>query len=157
MLYHKWDYNKKTVTSSYLQITMNDKELQRWAKLIKEIRGEQSLRAVARQLKVSPVAISSWEHGDSVPTVDSLDKVAKLQGWDIYELLRYLRDEPFAPDIDEVFKLAIALPTHEKLKLATMLLTSDDIQAQTYSTAEQCDNNSHTFNESPMSYHNSSS
>lgn len=143
-------YSKKVI-NHYILTTMDEKQLQRWSELIKEIRGEQSLRVIARQLKVSPVAISSWEYGDSVPTVESLDKVAKLKGWDIYQLLRYLRDESFSPNIDEVFKLAIALPTHEKLKLATMLLTSEDIQAQTYKETEE------VSKDNPMSYHNSSS
>lgn len=115
----------------FITLTMDEQQLLRWSKLIREVRGDKSLRKISRELKVSPVAVSSWEHGDSIPTVESLEKVARLKGWDIYQLLRYLRNEEPAPSIDEAIKLAMQLPTYEKLRLATLLLTSEDVQTQT--------------------------
>jgi transcriptional regulator with XRE-family HTH domain len=56
---------------------MNKEQRQRLSELIREIRGERSLRELARELEVSAVSVNSWEKGDSVPGIESLDAIAQ--------------------------------------------------------------------------------
>jgi transcriptional regulator with XRE-family HTH domain len=57
---------------------MNKEQRQRLSELIREIRGERSLRELARELEVSAVSVNSWEKGDSVPGIESLDAIAQF-------------------------------------------------------------------------------
>lgn len=102
---------------------MKEQEREKLADIIKELRGDRSLRALARELKVSAVAVNSWENCDSVPSVESLDKIAKARGWSLYQLLSYIREENIDPTPSQIIEQAQKLPNSEKLKLATLLLT----------------------------------
>ena len=41
----------------FITLTMDEQQLLRWSKLIREVRGDKSLRKISRELKVSPVAV----------------------------------------------------------------------------------------------------
>ena len=108
---------------------MNKEQRQRLSELIREIRGERSLRELARELEVSAVSVNSWEKGDSVPGIESLDAIAHAKGWTIYKLLAYLRGDNLSPSTDEIFAQAMELSPKEKIRLASLLLSSPDVQS----------------------------
>jgi transcriptional regulator with XRE-family HTH domain len=110
-------------------IEMDKEQRERLAKLIKEIRGDRTMRAVARDMGVSAVAITSWEHGDSVPAYDSFEKIAEAKGWTIYQLLAYLRGEELEPSSEKIMEQAMNLPTRDKIRLASLLLSAKDVQS----------------------------
>jgi transcriptional regulator with XRE-family HTH domain len=112
-----------------LSSEMNKEQREKLGALVREIRGDRSTRALAREMEVSAIAISSWEHGDSVPALESLEKIAKAKGWTIYQLLAYLRDEELNPTTEQVIEQAMNLPSKDKIRLASLLLASDDVQS----------------------------
>lgn len=122
-------YSSSTSLTHWLISVMNKKQRTRLSELIKEIRGDDSLRKLARELGVSAVAVCSWENCDSVPAFDSLDAIAKKRGWTIYELLSYLREEDMSPNTDKIFQDAMTLTAKDKIRLASLLLASNDVQA----------------------------
>lgn len=122
-------YIRNTSLTHWLISVMNKKQRTRLSELIKEIRGDDSLRKLARELGVSAVAVCSWENCDSVPAFDSLDAIAKKRGWTIYELLSYLREEDMSPNTDKIFQDAMTLTAKDKIRLASLLLASNDVQA----------------------------
>lgn len=105
---------------------MRQDERERLGKLIREMRGELSLRQFARRLKCSQVAVSSWEHGDSSPDIESLEKIASLKGWSLYQLLAYCRGDDLqqCKSVDDWITYALDWDREDRIKAATALLSA---------------------------------
>ncbi len=102
-----------------------DKKRERLSQVVKDLKGRKSLRKLARELKVSAVTIYSWENKDTIPSLESLEKIADLKGWTIYQLLAFLRDESLeeVATFENVAKKARKLSDSDKLKLASEMLS----------------------------------
>lgn len=102
---------------------------ERLGQILRELRGDESLRKFGKRMGCSGVAISDWEHGHSFPGLPYLEKIAELKGWSLYQLLAYIRNEEITCDKDEsteeLYNRAVALPREERIKMATMLLSAD--------------------------------
>ena len=91
--------------------------------LLIEIRGSESQRGFARQLKVSYAALRSWESGESLPTLDNLENIAAFKGWSLIQLFNYLGLEI---TVDQLLEIALGRDKSERLTMARKLLESVD-------------------------------
>jgi len=104
---------------------MDNIQRERLADLIRLLRGQESLRSFSRRLGVSYVTVSSWEHCDAVPEYKYLERIADLRGWNIYELLSYLRDEPIPLQVrnpEDLLKIASGFSKYDRINVARELL-----------------------------------
>ena len=69
---------------------MNLESRQKLSNLLFTLRGSKSRRGFARELGVSATAIISWEKTDNEPDVEHLNRIAKLAGYTLDELMTYL-------------------------------------------------------------------
>ena len=107
-------------------VVMKVEERQRLSALLKELRGDTSIRAFCsgnRDIHYS--AWRQWEACDSVPGYENLEKVATLRGWTMDQLLAYLRtgDETENPlDIEAIVAYIKGMPDSERMSLIKRLL-----------------------------------
>lgn len=75
---------------------MTKEALQRFAALIRQLRGNRSLNGFGNEIGVSATAIQDWEKAGTVPSTPNLQKVAELLGWRLDQLMGYLEtgEEP---------------------------------------------------------------
>lgn len=83
---------------------MNDDQRHRLAKLIRLLRGQNSLRDFGRKTGVSYAAIHSYESKDSIPDLDSFQKIAEYKKISLCDLLAYVLDGKVLPSLDHVLK-----------------------------------------------------
>lgn len=89
--------------------------------LLREVRGDSSQREFARNLGFSYAALRSWESGESIPSLQNLDRIAQCKGWTIIQLFEYLGFE-ITPSV--LFSFAMNLPKQARIELAQQLLNS---------------------------------
>lgn len=65
---------------------------ERLSTLVKEARGQNSLRELSRRLGLSVGTVENWEKGRALPDLDNLFKLAAYIGWSPDRLLLYLED-----------------------------------------------------------------
>lgn len=100
-------------------------ESERLSLLLKEIRGDSSIRAFCLANKIHRAAWQTWEAGESVPMTENLQKIAALKGWKIEELIAYLKTGDITKPAytpEELLKYAKTLPFEERVDLARQLL-----------------------------------
>jgi transcriptional regulator with XRE-family HTH domain len=105
---------------------------ERLSSLVKKLRGEKSQRQFAKVLGVSYAAVRSWEESESMPGLNSLEKIAAYSNQTVEELLEYLKNEgkdqskilsfPKAYLAEDLFPQVKQLPRNEKSKLALFLI-----------------------------------
>lgn len=100
-------------------------ENERLSLLLKELRGDKSVRAFCLAVGIHRAAWQTWEAGESVPMTGNLQKIAALKGWTIEELISYLntgdiKKPAYTPD--ELLKYGRTLPFEQRLDLAKQLL-----------------------------------
>ncbi|MDJ0578162.1 MAG: helix-turn-helix transcriptional regulator, partial [Xenococcaceae cyanobacterium MO_234.B1] len=61
----------------YLCFLMDNLAQERLSRLIKKLRGDRSQRSFAKSLGVSYASIRTWEEGESMPGIASLQKIAE--------------------------------------------------------------------------------
>lgn len=69
---------------------MNEESLRRLASAIVEIRGDRSQRELAELLEVAQSTVNSWENARNTPSLDNLEKLAKLRNELPEDFLAYL-------------------------------------------------------------------
>lgn len=74
-----------------------DSRKSRLSKLIKDLKGDGSLRELARRLDLAVGTVENWEKGRSLPDLDNLYKLAAFAGMPADALVRYL-DGDSLPD-----------------------------------------------------------
>jgi hypothetical protein len=104
---------------------MKTEERQRLSALLKELRGDASIRSFCGNRGIHYSAWRQWETCESVPGYENLEKVATLRGWTMDQLLAYLRtgdenENPF--DIEIVVAYIKGLPDSERMSLIKRLL-----------------------------------
>ena len=65
----------------------------RLAKFLKENRGKDSQRTIARKMGLSPTTIQNWESGASFPTLESLEFIADFFDVPLSEVVAYFKNE----------------------------------------------------------------
>lgn len=116
----------------FLTCQMNYQERKKLGQLIQELRIESGLsqRAFASQnLDCSYAALRSWEEGESVPGIENLERIAKLKGWSIPQILDYVRGNESKPTLEVLLEQATHLTDEERLQLAQSLLGSVSLQS----------------------------
>jgi transcriptional regulator with XRE-family HTH domain len=63
---------------------------ERFAKLIKQLRGDASQREFAKQLGISYTTIQDWEKQIRLPNEKNLKHIAEFLGWTYVDLVRYI-------------------------------------------------------------------
>lgn len=101
---------------------MDYREREKIAELIKELRGDSSLRDYAKVLGVNYTTVRSWENGDTFPQLEYLEKIAHQLDWSLPKLYYYLKGEK--PAFDQVRELAFLLSQGDRFKLSRDLLDS---------------------------------
>ena len=127
-MYH--DMNK--IEKLYFCLLVDITAEERLSRLIKNLRGEKSQRQFAKVLGVSYAAIRSWEECESMPGLNSLEKIAIYSNQSLEELLNYLKENgtdkskviPFAPAFlaEDLFAQVKKMPKSEQTKLAQFLI-----------------------------------
>lgn len=106
-------------------VAMNEKERERFTILLREMRGDNSIRGFCSNGPIHYAAWRQWEAGQSVPGYENLEKVAAMRGWSMDQLLAYLRtgDSEESPiDIESVVTYIKGLPQEKKMSLIKRLL-----------------------------------
>ena len=107
-------------------VVMKTDERTRLSKLLKDIRGEVSIRSFCGADRgIHYAAWRQWEACESVPGYENLEKVAALKGWTMDQLLAYLRtgDETEKPfDIEAIVAYIKGMPDSERMGLIKRLL-----------------------------------
>ena len=107
-------------------VAMKTEERARLSRLLKDIRGEESIRSFCGgDREIHYAAWRQWEACESVPGYENLEKVATLKGWSMDQLLAYLRtgDEKQSPlDVEAFVAYIKGLPDTERMGLIKRLL-----------------------------------
>lgn len=107
-------------------VTMKANERERFSALLKEIRGDSSIRSFCNgDRDIHYAAWRQWEACESVPGYENLEKVAALKGWSMDQLLAYLRtgDETENPlDVEAIVAFIKGMPDTERMSIIKRLL-----------------------------------
>jgi hypothetical protein len=104
---------------------MSKEEAQRLADLLREVRGDKSIRSFCADLDLHWSAWRNWEAGDALPRLEHLQMISSLKGWTLDQLSSYLRTgDPDLPpySLGEIMEYARKLPLEERVELAKQLL-----------------------------------
>lgn len=110
-------------------VFMKSEQAQRLAELLRQIRGEKSIRSFCAGLDLHWSAWRNWEAGESLPRLEHLETIARLRGWTLDQLSAYLRTgNPDAPPfgMDELMEYACKLPLDQRVEMAKRLLVGCD-------------------------------
>lgn len=69
---------------------MDEGFLGRLAIAVLEARGKMSQREFAEVLKVSQSTVQQWENGKNVPSLENLEKIARIKGMLVEDFVAYL-------------------------------------------------------------------
>ncbi len=99
----------------------------RLVEAIKRARGDRSQRQFARDLGLSQAAVQSWEKGESIPGLESLEAIAGSLAMTLEGLLMHLKgdktdDKPLPTVAEDVLLVAKYLPDEEKARLIKLLV-----------------------------------
>lgn len=89
---------------------MEEYEIKKFAEVVRTLRGERSCRTFAQLVGVSYPIISRWEKGDTEPSYESLEKVARLRGQTLKEFMDDLKQKPSTENQEPFDKLLEKLP-----------------------------------------------
>ena len=119
----------------YLQFLMDSFPQDRLSQLIIKLRGTRSQRNFAKTLNVSYATIRSWEEGESLPGLPSLQKLADYTDQTIEELLDYLKGGEDKSKVNNSFEPVVAedllpqiksLSAKEKSRLTEFMLKTQN-------------------------------
>jgi hypothetical protein len=108
-----------------IEVFMNREEATRLSDLLKEIRGDQTVRSFCSNIEIHRAAWQTWEKMDSAPMRENLERIAALKGWNLDELTSYLRTGDIkkpAYTAEQLLSHGRNLPLEERVKLARQLL-----------------------------------
>ncbi len=94
------------------------------ATLLKELRGESSLREFAEIIGATLFSLRLWESGKGEPRMRVLSKIAALKGWTLDELMVYLEGEAptKGPRIPQLLAEVRSLPFEDAVTVAKVAL-----------------------------------
>ena len=106
------------------------------ATLLKELRGESSLREFAEIIGATHVSLRLWESGKGEPRMRVLSRIAAFKAWTLDELMVYLEGEPLPkePRIPQLLAEVRSLPLEAVAQVAAVAvetLAARSIASQT--------------------------
>ncbi|MDJ0704780.1 MAG: helix-turn-helix transcriptional regulator [Leptolyngbyaceae cyanobacterium MO_188.B28] len=69
---------------------MDDGFLKRLAIAVREARGDRSQRVFSQLMQVSQSTVQQWENGKNVPSLENLEKIARMKGMLVEDFVAYL-------------------------------------------------------------------
>ncbi|UBF27453.1 helix-turn-helix domain-containing protein [Kovacikia minuta CCNUW1] len=66
--------------------------LKKLAIAVQEARGDRSQREFSKLLEVSQSTVQQWENGKNVPSLENLEKIARMKGMLVEDFVAYLYD-----------------------------------------------------------------
>jgi len=104
---------------------MTPKEALRLKELLQEIRGDQSIRGFAKEVGIGYAAWTAWEARSATPTFENLELIAKILGWNVVQLIAYLKtgqkdNPPYS--VEDLLKYGKTLSLEDRQLLAKRLL-----------------------------------
>lgn len=99
---------------------MNITARERLAKIVKEIRGNRSQRAFARDLGVTGTAVRAWEETRSIPDIDNMKRIGLLAGFkSLDDFLSYLNGEALEQpkEIDKIINQLRQMPLEQVVQI----------------------------------------
>ncbi len=79
-------------------VTMNVEGREKLAKIVRSLRGDESLATFAKRFGVSYMAVSKWENLQSFPDREHLAEIAKMSGYGLDDFVAHLEGrQPQAP------------------------------------------------------------
>ena len=92
--------------------------------LLKELRGERSLREFAELIGATHVSLRTWEAGKGEPRMRVLGRIAAFKSWTLDELMLHLEGEPLpkGPRIPQLLAEVRSLPFEEAVQVAQAAL-----------------------------------
>ena len=94
------------------------------ATLLKELRGERSLREFADMIGATHVSLRLWESGKGEPRMRVLSKIASLKDWTLDELMVHLEGSalPKGPRIPQLLAEVRSLAFEDAVQVAKVAL-----------------------------------
>lgn len=94
------------------------------ATLVRELRGNLSLRDFAEMIGATHTDVRRWESGKGEPRLRVLGKIAAIRGWTLDELMLYLEGEqlPKEPRIPQLLAEVRSLPFPDLALVAQVAL-----------------------------------
>ncbi len=83
---------------------------ERLARLVLKARGPMSRRAFADKIGVAHTTVKAWETGASVPSLESLDTIARFAGYSTEELLSHLEGGEAQTEAQQILDRITSLP-----------------------------------------------
>lgn len=93
--------------------TFDDKE--RMAVIVRDLRGDMTLRQMAKIMGVSATTVRAWEQSEATPMVDQLEMIAHKKGWSLPYL--YYKIKGTKPTVEDCECLIMLLNEDEKFLL----------------------------------------
>ena len=98
---------------------MNLDARKKLAQVIRNSRGKDTMTIYGHKINVSYAAVSKWENLESIPSMDNLEKIGKLAGYNLEEFLQYLEGKKSEPSqIDTIIRQIREMPP-KQLALVT--------------------------------------
>lgn len=97
-------------------------ERDRIANIVKDLRGDMTLREMGKLLGVSATTVRAWEQGESVPMMDQLEAIAIKKGCSFPYL--YYSIKGTKPTVKEVESLVLLLPELDRYKVFGSVIQS---------------------------------
>ena len=116
--------NVRTSTRLGKILFMNKNFRDRFAKSVRQLRGERSQGEFARALGCSQPTITGWENGQSIPNLDNLDRLAELSNQLPEEFLANLYGRQISTAAFPKLTDAIANMTCTEVSAVTMAIAN---------------------------------
>lgn len=93
--------------------SFDDRE--RMAVIVRELRGDMTLRQMGKILGVSATTIRAWEHSEATPMIDQLEMIAQKKSWSLPYL--YYQIKGTKPTVEDCERLIMLLNEEERFLL----------------------------------------
>jgi transcriptional regulator with XRE-family HTH domain len=100
---------------------MSDKT-RRLARIITELRRDESQVKFAKRIGVDRSTISVWESAKAYPDSENLAKIARLKGWNLEQLQTYLIEGnlPSEEPLEQILRKVKAMPSDAVAQIAAV-------------------------------------
>lgn len=100
--------------------------------LLKEVRGERSLREFAELIGATHVSLRAWESGKGEPRMRVLGKIAQMKGWTLDQMESYLEggQMPSEPQVQQLLAQIRSLPFSEAAQVAQVALETMSVKGE---------------------------
>lgn len=105
---------------------VNETETENFKKILLSIKKNNTQKWLAKELKVSPFAVSSWLNDGTFPTYENLQFIANYLNISFDQLMAKIKGEKLNQDFPEkaemIFEYIKDIPKKEKIQLIKLLL-----------------------------------